>query len=138
MLIELFFHFKKLFIYFWFFFFNEHRFKIIKLTSGSPFKDFETIIDIGVLTLYTMVQVLKNSTAFIISFVVSNSSKHLTRGLPNIGDTLVYRAGILIYDIRVKYIRTFVSVLKYSDTFLVVYDGLFLHCVFEKQFLLVQ
>ena len=52
-----------------------------------------------------MVQVLKKSTAFILSFVISNSSKHMTRGLPS-PDALVYRAATLIYDIRVKYFRT--------------------------------
>ena len=56
--------------------------------------------------MYTMVQVLKNITAFILFFVVSNSSKQMTRGLPNIGDALIYRAGILIYDVRIKYFRT--------------------------------
>ena len=86
-------------IQFLLFFFNEHRFKTIKLTSGTSLKDFEIIISIGVFKLYTMVQVLKNSNVFILSSVVSNSSKHLMRGLPNVGDALAYRAGILVYKI---------------------------------------
>ena len=100
--------------------------------------DFEIIIGIGVLTTYTMVQVLKNSTAFVRSFVVSNSSKHLTRGLPNVGDSLTYRAGILIYDIRIKYFKTlafnFLSIQKISWWYML---ALFLYCVFQKQFLFV-
>ena len=52
-----------------------------------------------------MVLVLKNSTALILTFKVSNSSTHLTRVFPNLGDTLVYRAGILIYHITVKYLK---------------------------------
>ena len=49
---------------------------------------------------------LKSSTAFILSFVVSHSSKNLTRGLQNIGDVLIYRTGMLNYDIGIKYFRT--------------------------------
>ena len=91
-----------------------------KLESSprTPFKNFEITIGIGVMTLYKMMQVLKNSTAFILSFVFSNFSKHFTRGLPNVGDALIYRAGILIYEIRVKYFRTFAFNVKVFRNFL--------------------
>ena len=68
--------------------------------------NFVIIIDIIVLTLYTKVKVFKNITVFILSFVVCNSSKHLMQGLPNVEDVLIYRAGILMYDIFLKYFRT--------------------------------
>ena len=117
LLVGLSFHFQKLRIQFWFFFSISIDSKL-ESSPRTPFKNFEITIDIGVMTLYKMMQVLKNSTAFILSFVFSNFSKHFTRGLPNVGDALIYRAGILIYEIRVKYFRTFAFNVKVFRNFL--------------------
>ena len=120
---------------FWFFFFNERWFQTIKLISGKPYKDFEVIINNGVLTFYTIVQMLKKSTTFIISFVARAMTTLLNiwPKFSPIKDILWSTEQVLLYDIRVKYFRTFVFNVEVLRIFLVGISLYYFNIVFRKQ-----
>ena len=75
---------------------------------------------------------LEKSTTFVVFFIISKSSKNLTQRPFNVGDAMVYRAGILEQDICINFIEYLLIILNYLDSFLVVYAFIICTWCFSK------